>query len=233
MKRIVVASMLVFAAAVNAAAHYGEGLTAGYNLDYEEALRSFRVVAAANGDDGTAHRLAAATIWMQLLHQQGAVTVEDYLGQARATHERTPPPPELARAFHEHLAAARAIAERRLKARPDDAEAHYQFGAVEGLHASYLATVEGRVRDSVGPARRAYKAHRRVLSLDPSRKDAALSVGTSIATARSTGRGSTWTLAPIGAGWRSSRRSSWPRSTPPRWPGMGRCAGATAMRPPR
>ena len=34
------------------------------------------------------------------------------------------------------------------------------------------------MRDSLGPARRAYKAHQRVLTLDPQRRDAALIVGT-------------------------------------------------------
>jgi hypothetical protein len=54
----------------------------------------------------------------------------------------------------------------------------FQLGAAEGLRASYIATVDGRVRDSLGPARRAYADHRRVLSIDPSRKDAGLIVGT-------------------------------------------------------
>jgi mono/diheme cytochrome c family protein len=155
-----------------------QGLEAGYNLDYADALRAFRAAIALAPDDGTAHRLAAATIWMELLFRQGAVTVDDYLGQARATQERTPPPADLARAFHDHLERAAAIADRRARANPSDAEAQFQRGAVEGLRASYMATVEGRVRDSLGPARRAYAAHRRVLALDSSRRDAGLIVGT-------------------------------------------------------
>src|SRR5205814_5056382 len=39
------------------------------------------------------------------------------------------------------------------------------------------ATVEGRVLGSLGPARRAYHEHERVLALDPARKDAGLIVG--------------------------------------------------------
>jgi tetratricopeptide (TPR) repeat protein len=154
-----------------------KGLEAGFNLDYPEALEAFRRAIERNPDDGTAHRLAAATIWMQLLFAQGAVTVEDYLGQARAAHGRTPPPSDLARAFHTHLEGAAVIAERLVRANPSDPDAQFQRGAVEGLRASYAATIEGRVRDSLGPARRAYSAHRRVLALDPSRADAGLIVG--------------------------------------------------------
>ena len=178
MKTAVFVLALTVIVTANASAQHMDGLHAGYNLDYAEALQSFRAVVAANPNDGTAHRLAAATIWMQLLFQQGAVTVEDYLGQARAAHERTTPPPDLARAFHAHLERAAAIAERHVRANPSDADAQFQRGAVEGLRASYLATIEGRVRDSMGPARRAYSAHRRVLELDPSRADAGLIVGT-------------------------------------------------------
>ena len=54
----------------------------------------------------------------------------------------------------------------------------YDVGAAVGLQASYAATVEGRVGGAFRAARRAYDTHERVLALDPSRKDAGLTVGT-------------------------------------------------------
>jgi tetratricopeptide (TPR) repeat protein len=164
--------------AQDASALRAKGLEAGYNLDYDDALGAFRAAAAEDPNDGTAHRLAAATLWMRLLFEQGAITVEDYLGQARTRHDRTPPPPHLAAAFHHHLERAFEIAKGSLQRSPTDVEARFQLGAAEGLRASYIATVEGRVRDSLGPARRAYAEHKRVLEADPSRKDAGLIVGT-------------------------------------------------------
>jgi tetratricopeptide (TPR) repeat protein len=173
----------VFATGASAAQDSGDalrahGLDAGYSLDYEEALRAFRAAIAADPGDGTAHRLAAATVWMQLLFQQGAVTVEDYLGQAQAKHDRLAPPADLANAFKSHLERAIALAHEATRRNPDDPGARFQLGAAEGLRASYVATVDGRVRDSLGPARRAYAEHKRVLSIDPSRHDAGLIVGT-------------------------------------------------------
>jgi len=153
------------------------GLDHGYNLDYPEALASFRQAIAADPQDAAAHRFAAATIWMQLLFEQGAVTVDDYMGQARATVTRRPPNPRLAAEFRDHLQRAVALAERTLRDRQNDAEAHFQAGAAAGLHASYVATVEGRVRDSVGSGRHAYAEQKRVLTLDPSRADAGLILG--------------------------------------------------------
>jgi tetratricopeptide (TPR) repeat protein len=153
------------------------GLEHGYNLDYADALAAFRDAIAADPQDAAAHRLAAATLWMQMLFEQGAVTVEDYMGQARATVTRRPPAPSLAAAFRDHFDRAVILAEQRLRDRPMDADAHFQLGATAGLRASYVATVEGRVKDGVGAGRRAYAEQQRVLTLDPSRSDAGLIVG--------------------------------------------------------
>jgi tetratricopeptide (TPR) repeat protein len=153
------------------------GLEHGYNLDYAEALASFREAIAADPQDSAAHRLAAATLWMQLLAAQGAVTVEDYMGDARAVVARRAPAPAVAAAFHEHLEHAIRLAEQMLRARPADADAHFQAGAAAGLRASYIATIEGRVKDSVAAGRRAYAEQTRVLDIDPTRHDAGLIVG--------------------------------------------------------
>ncbi len=68
----------------SAEARWRRGLDYGYNLDHPEALAAFEEAIAIDPRDATAHRLAAATIWTRLLFHQGAVTVEDYLGQARS-----------------------------------------------------------------------------------------------------------------------------------------------------
>jgi tetratricopeptide (TPR) repeat protein len=149
----------------------------GYNLDYPEALAAFRAAIAADPDDSANERLAAATIWMRLLFEQGAVTVDDYLGQARANIPRRKPSAELVAVFRHHLDRATALAEQSLRRNRGTADAYFQVGAAAALQASYVATVEGRVRHSIGAARRAYDAHERCLDLDPSRADAGLTVG--------------------------------------------------------
>jgi tetratricopeptide (TPR) repeat protein len=160
-----------------AAALRAQALELGYNLDHAEALATFKRSIAADPDAAAGYRLAAATIWITLLFEQGVITVEDYLGQARADVRRPAPPPALAAQFHEYLQQARTLAERRLRDHPDEADAHYQVGAAFGLDASYTATIEGRVFASVGPARRAHAEHGRVLAMNPARKDAGLIVG--------------------------------------------------------
>jgi len=160
-----------------AAALRSRGLQLGYNLDHAEALEAFKGAAAEDPSDPTAYRLAAGTAWIALLFQQGAITVDDYLGQARANLPRQAPTSALAGAFHQNLARAVALSEQQLREHPADPEAHFQVGSAYGFLASYTATVEGRVLGSLGSARRAYREHARVLALDPQRKDAGLIVG--------------------------------------------------------
>ena len=160
-----------------AAALRARGLDQAYNLDHAEALTTFKQLIAEAPDSPAGYRLAAATLWIKLLFEQGAVTVDDYLGQARSDARRLPPTPALAAQFHDYLRRAKTLAERRAREHPDDPDAHFQLGAAYGFEASYTATVEGRVFASVGPARHAYADHSRALALNPARKDAGLLVG--------------------------------------------------------
>jgi tetratricopeptide (TPR) repeat protein len=167
----------VDATRASAAALRAEGLELGYNLDHDAALIVFRRAIAADPLDPAGYRLLAAGAWISLLFQQGAITVDDYLGQARAQVARSIPDAALAATFHDALRQALQLADARLRAQPADADAHYQVGAAYGFQASYAATVEGRVLGSFGSARRAYREHARALALAPERRDAGLIVG--------------------------------------------------------
>lgn len=155
----------------------GQGLSLGYNLDYPAALKAFDAATVADPGNSAAYRLSAATSWVALLFEQGAVTVDDYLGQASASVARPKPNPEIEGILQRNLQRAIGLAEAVVRQHPDDPEANYQAGAAYGLQASYIATIQGKLSASLGPARRAYQAHERVLTLDPSRKDAGLIVG--------------------------------------------------------
>src|SRR5882672_2868854 len=121
------------------------GLTLGYNLDHAEALDAFREAIAADPDDPTTYGLLAGAAWVALLFEQGIITVDDYLGQARSTLARTAPNAAPDAVFHDALRRALALSEERLRRNPTDAQAHYLVGAADGFLASYAATVEGHV----------------------------------------------------------------------------------------
>jgi tetratricopeptide (TPR) repeat protein len=153
------------------------GLSAGYNLDHVQAMEAFRAAMQADSEDPAPHRLFAASLWINALFLQGAVTADDYLGQARSSVSRKPPSPEVDRTFREHIQRALALAERQVKRNPSDADAHFQVGAAHSFLASYIATVDGRGLAGFGAARRAYDEHERVLELDRGRRDAGMVVG--------------------------------------------------------
>ena len=156
------------------------GLELGFNLDHDEALGVFNEAIAADPGDPMAPRLVAATLWTRTLIRQGAVTADDFLGQAGSTLQ--PVRRSLGEGGELEAAIARAVAlaeSRRLgTADPSqDAEALFETGAAYSLLASYTATVGGGVQKSLSAARHAYRDHERVLALDPRRTDAGLVVG--------------------------------------------------------
>jgi len=150
-----------------------------YDLDHQEALKLLRQSILLAPGDPRAHRALANVLWLNLLFQRGAVTVDHYLGSfSSSTVDLKKPPAEVDAEFRREVGKAIELAEQRVAAHPNDAQAHYDLGAAVGLQASYVATVEGRMLAGFRNARRAYDEHERVLALDPSRKDAGLIVGT-------------------------------------------------------
>src|SRR3954470_5846174 len=150
-----------------------------YNLDHDEAIRLLRQAVAADPTDPTNHRALASTIWLNILFQRGAVTVDHYLGSfSRSSVEIKDPPKELDAEFKREAAKAVELAEQRVAAAPGDALAHLDLGAALGLQASYIASVEGRLMAGFKAARRSYDECEQALALDPSRREPNLVVGT-------------------------------------------------------
>jgi len=134
---------------------------------------------SAHPDDPAAHRALASVLWLNMLFQRGAITVDHYLGSfSRTQIEMSKPPADLDAEFRKHVARAIQIAEARSTAAPRDPQARYDLGAAVGLQASHIATVQGKMFAGFKAARRAYDEHEKVLELDGRRKDAGLVVGT-------------------------------------------------------
>jgi tetratricopeptide (TPR) repeat protein len=150
-----------------------------YEHRHDEAIRLLRQAVTLAPDQSATHRSLASALWLKMLFLRGAVTVDHYLGPFnRARVDLTKPPPELVSEFQSSIARALTLAESSVAAHPKDPQAHYDLGAAAGLEASYIASIEGRLLAGFRAASRAYDEHEKVLRLDPSRKDAGLTVGT-------------------------------------------------------
>jgi tetratricopeptide (TPR) repeat protein len=150
-----------------------------YNLDHDEAIRLLRQAVANAPNEPANHRALAATIWLNILFQRGAVTVDHYLGSfSRENVEIKNPPKELDAEFKRESAKAVELSEKQVAAAPTDALAHLNLGTSLGLQASYIASVEGRLMAGFKAARRSYDECEQAMTLDSSRKEPKLVVGT-------------------------------------------------------
>jgi tetratricopeptide (TPR) repeat protein len=150
-----------------------------YNLDHQEAIRLLRQAVAEDPTNPATHRALASCLWLNILFQRGAVTVDHYLGGfSRANVNVGKPPADMDAEFRREVAQAVDLAEHRVAASPNDPQAHFDLGAAYGLQATYTASVEGRLMAGFKAARRSYDEEETVLNLDPRRKEAGLIVGT-------------------------------------------------------
>ena len=150
-----------------------------YNLDYPEAVVHARRAIALGPDSSRAHRGLASVLWLHMLFQRGAVSIDHYLGEFSKSQANLPKPdPIAAEEFRRVVQRAVDLANARLKTNPKDLQAKFDAGAAYALQASYVASVEGSVRSAFGIAKSAYNAQEEVLDRDPARVAAGLVVGT-------------------------------------------------------
>ena len=149
-----------------------------YNLDHDEAAARLQREVAERPEDPAAYRAVAALTWLRMLFLRGAVLVDAQMtATVKASGDSLKPPQDLADVFHTHIERAIELSEDAVDAASDDPDAHYQLGASTALLASYKASIEGDGLRALRDAKRAYESHERVLELDPSRKDANLTLG--------------------------------------------------------
>jgi tetratricopeptide (TPR) repeat protein len=180
---MLVAAALAFAAPARAAQSSRElrdrAADLIYNLDHDAAIAILRQAVAADPNDSATHRALASALWLNILFQRGAVTVDHYLGSfSKASVELRNPPAALDAEFRREVARAIELAEKRTAAAPRDLQAQFDLGTAVGLQATYIASVEGRLMAGFRAARRSYDLQERVLDADPRRREAGLIVGT-------------------------------------------------------
>ncbi len=165
------------AAAVRLAA--APAFAAAYNLNYDQAVAMAERLVATHPESSGAHRALATILWMHLLFDRGALTIDHYLGGVSQSNIQLPAPPsDRAATFQTHIGRAITLAEAAVRRSSTDVEARFDLGMAHGLQASWMATIEGKVRGAFGSARRAFDHHEWVLKHAPSRHDAGLIVGT-------------------------------------------------------
>jgi tetratricopeptide (TPR) repeat protein len=153
------------------------GSEALYNLDYEKARKHFKEMAAAFPSYPAGPQFLADTLLIETLYQTRRLQASLYNSDSFYSKNEDKADPRLVDEFRTWTRLARQLAEARLKQYPLDTEALYFLGATEGLKASFEETVERRHFAALKDGNDAVDKHREVIKLDPSYRDAEITIG--------------------------------------------------------
>jgi hypothetical protein len=153
------------------------GSEALYNLDYETARKHFKEMAVAFPNYPAGPQFLADTLLLETLYQWRRLQASLYNSDSFYSKNEDKADPRLVDQFRTWTRQARQLAEARLKQFPRDTEALYFLGATEGLKASFEETVERRHFAALKDGNDAVNRHREVIKLDPSYRDAEMTIG--------------------------------------------------------
>src|ERR1043166_2006425 len=121
------------------------GSEALFNLDYDEARKNFKAMADSFPTYPAGSQFLADTLWAETLYQsrrlQSSLYGDDQTFYSTGDDKVDP---KIVDQFRALTRQARVLTEARLKQYPQDVEALYFMGAIEGLKASFEEAVERR-----------------------------------------------------------------------------------------
>src|SRR5436305_820537 len=154
------------------------GSEALFNLDYDEARKSFKAMTDSFPNYPAGSQFLADTLWAETLYQsrrlQSSLYGDDQTFYSTGDDKVDA---KIVDQFRSLTRQARVLTEARLKQYPKDVEALYFMGAIEGLKASFEEAVERRHFAALKDGSDAVDRHRDLLKLDPSYRDAELTIG--------------------------------------------------------
>ena len=148
-----------------------------YNLEYDQAVRSFEAAVKTHPNDAFAVNHLLSGVMFRELYRIGALDTELYAKNGFLTSKQFPIDPKARQRILDLMDQSLKISEARLKTNPDDPDALYTRGVVRGLKSTYIGLIDkswfAALRSAVG----ARHDHERVLELDPKYSDAKMTVG--------------------------------------------------------
>ena len=154
------------------------GSEALFNLDYDAARKNFKEMAVAFPNYPAGPQFLADTLWAETLYQtrrlQSSLYGSDDTFYSTSDDKADP---KVVDEFRTLTRQARQLSEARLKQNPKDVEALYFMGAIEGLKAAFEEAVERRHFAALKDGSEAVDRHREVIKLDPSYRDAEITIG--------------------------------------------------------
>lgn len=149
-----------------------------YNLEFDQAVDTFRATVKAEPNDPNGYNhLAQAILYREML-RSGALESELVTGNNPfIRREKLKPSVEDQKLFEESIAKAIALTQAVLDKSPNDAQALYAQGVAYGLRGNYLFLVKKAWTDALHDATTSRKLHQRVTQQKPDFVDAKLVQG--------------------------------------------------------
>jgi tetratricopeptide (TPR) repeat protein len=153
-----------------------DGYNALFNLDYDNARRTFEKLIALAPDNPVGPESMATSLWIQQLNESWQHKSTLY-SDKEDTNKKTKVDQRRAEEFRKWTRRAKQLSQARLRQNPRDVEALYFLGAAEGLEAAYAAGVEQKYMAALRTGSDAVDHHHKVLELSPQFTDAKLTIG--------------------------------------------------------
>jgi hypothetical protein len=154
-----------------------KGSEALFNLDYDVARQKFKEISRLYPDAPTGPEMLATTLWLETLNQVRRLQAALYSTQSFYAGTEDKPDPRVVQDFRDLTRQATQLARARLQHNPRDPQTLYLLGATESLKAAFAATVERRFIVALRSGASGVETQRDVLKLDPSLRDAELTIG--------------------------------------------------------
>ncbi len=149
-----------------------------YNLQFEEAHRTFKGWEQSHPDDPLGPASDAAACLFSEFDRLGVLQWELFLDDEKFKQsKKLAPDPVTKRAFDASVTLSEQVADRALARSPRDRNALLAKVMDLGLRSDYLALIEKRYLASVGDMKRAGLLAQQLLAVDPACYDANLAVG--------------------------------------------------------
>jgi tetratricopeptide (TPR) repeat protein len=149
-----------------------------YNVDYDEAARSFEELQALYPEHPAPPVYIASVIWLRELFEREELDLRRFVSPTYFTQasSRTMDP-DSRESFFEATERSRRLSEAILKNQPENRDARYFLGAVEGLLGAFAITIDRSYRRALGHGRAAYWLHHELIREDAQYYDAYMTVG--------------------------------------------------------
>jgi hypothetical protein len=165
-------------AADPASAFLATGFQQLYSLDFEGARREFADYEKARPEDPMGKAAEAASYLFQEFNAKGVLSSEFFLDDDKLLKGLGGDPAENANPdFMETNKQARAMANDDLKSRPDDSNALLVLTMTDGMESDYDQLIERKQIPALSLTRQAEDEAHKLLTLDPSAKDAYVALG--------------------------------------------------------